>query len=59
MVEDGEMLAHYRVKKDGGMRLQINASNCVHCKVCDIKDPYQIINWGTPEGGCGPNYQNM
>ena len=42
-----------------GKRLQINAANCVHCKTCDIKDPYQIINWVTPEGGAGPNYQNM
>ncbi|MEM8995990.1 MAG: electron transfer flavoprotein-ubiquinone oxidoreductase, partial [Acidobacteriota bacterium] len=24
-----------------GKRLQINASNCVHCKTCDIADPYQ------------------
>ena len=38
-------------------RLQINAANCVHCKACDIKDPYQIIDWVTPEGGSGPNYQ--
>jgi electron-transferring-flavoprotein dehydrogenase len=43
----------------GGKRLQINAANCVHCKACDIKDPYQIINWVTPEGGAGPNYQNL
>ncbi len=42
-----------------GIRLQINAANCVHCKTCDIKDPYQIINWVTPEGGSGPNYQNL
>jgi electron-transferring-flavoprotein dehydrogenase len=42
-----------------GKRLQINAANCVHCKTCDIKDPYQIINWVTPEGGAGPNYQNL
>ena len=40
-------------------RLQINAANCVHCKTCDIKDPYQIIDWVTPEGGSGPNYQNL
>ena len=40
-------------------RLQINSANCVHCKTCDIKDPYQIINWVTPEGGAGPNYQNL
>ncbi|MDO4708435.1 MAG: electron transfer flavoprotein-ubiquinone oxidoreductase [Pseudomonadota bacterium] len=42
-----------------GKRLQINAANCVHCKTCDIKDPYQNINWVTPEGGSGPNYQGM
>ncbi|PYS82303.1 MAG: hypothetical protein DMF70_08190, partial [Acidobacteria bacterium] len=28
-------------------QLQINFSNCVHCKTCDIMDPYQIINWVT------------
>jgi electron-transferring-flavoprotein dehydrogenase len=43
----------------GGKRLQINAANCVHCKACDIKDPYQIITWTTPEGGSGPNYQSL
>ena len=47
------------VEEDGQQALQINAANCVHCKTCDIKDPYQIINWVTPEGGSGPNYQNM
>lgn len=40
-------------------RLQINAGNCVHCKTCDVKDPYEIITWVTPEGGAGPNYQNL
>ena len=39
---------------DGGKRLQINAANCVHCKACDIKDPYRLITWTTPEGGSGP-----
>ncbi|HEX8458016.1 MAG TPA: electron transfer flavoprotein-ubiquinone oxidoreductase [Pyrinomonadaceae bacterium] len=43
----------------GQRRLQINFSNCVHCKTCDIMDPYQIINWVTPEGGGGPDYKNM
>lgn len=47
------------VEEAGAKRLQINAANCVHCKTCDIKDPYQIINWVTPEGGAGPNYQNL
>ena len=50
----------YEIVDDAnGKRLQINAANCVHCKTCDIKDPYQIINWVTPEGGSGPNYQNL
>lgn len=37
----------------------INAQNCVHCKTCDIKDPNRNITWVPPEGGGGPNYQNM
>lgn len=49
MVDDGA----------GGRRLQINAANCVHCKACDIKDPYGVITWTVPEGGSGPNYQNL
>jgi electron-transferring-flavoprotein dehydrogenase len=44
---------------DGSDRLLINASNCVHCKTCDIKDPTQNIVWVTPEGGGGPNYAGM
>ena len=47
------------VSDDAGSRLQINAANCVHCKACDIKDPYGMINWGPPEGGSGPNYQGL
>ncbi len=40
----------------GKKRFQINASNCIHCKTCDIKDPSQNINWTVPEGGGGPKY---
>ncbi len=47
------------VEDEAGKRLQINAANCVHCKTCDIKDPYQIIDWVTPEGGSGPSYNNL
>ncbi len=43
--------------KRGGNQLMVNFSNCVHCKTCDIKDPYQIITWTPPEGGGGPNYK--
>ena len=51
----------YEFVKDGddGPVLRINASNCVHCKTCDIKDPCRNIRWTVPEGGSGPNYPNM
>ena len=45
--------------KPGALKLHINASNCVHCKTCDIADPYQIITWVTPEGGDGPDYKDL
>ena len=52
--------AVYEMAKDGdGAKLKINAANCVHCKTCDIADPYQIIDWVVPEGGGGPNYEGM
>jgi electron-transferring-flavoprotein dehydrogenase len=53
--------AVYEMAKDGGgqLKLKINAANCVHCKTCDIADPYQIIDWVVPEGGGGPNYEGM
>ncbi|XP_007436536.1 electron transfer flavoprotein-ubiquinone oxidoreductase, mitochondrial [Python bivittatus] len=47
------------VESGEGLRLQINAQNCVHCKTCDIKDPSQNINWVVPEGGGGPAYNGM
>jgi electron-transferring-flavoprotein dehydrogenase len=37
----------------------INAANCVHCKTCDIADPYENIEWVVPEGGGGPKYIDM
>jgi electron-transferring-flavoprotein dehydrogenase len=50
----------YEIVPDAdGPRLQINASNCVHCKTCDIMDPYQVITWVPPEGGGGPRYEGM
>jgi electron-transferring-flavoprotein dehydrogenase len=42
-----------------GKRISLNPANCVHCKTCDIADPYQIITWVPPEGGGGPNYDGM
>jgi electron-transferring-flavoprotein dehydrogenase len=52
--------AVYEMAREGaGVKLKINAANCVHCKTCDIADPYQIIDWVVPEGGGGPNYEGM
>jgi len=45
--------------ENGGIRLQINFANCVHCKTCDVMDPYSIITWVTPEGGGGPKYDDL
>ena len=42
--------------KTGDKRLKLNPSNCLHCKTCDIKDPYENITWTCPEGGEGPGY---
>jgi electron-transferring-flavoprotein dehydrogenase len=42
-----------------GKKLFIHHENCVHCKTCDIADPYQIITWTPPQGGEGPDYQQM
>jgi electron-transferring-flavoprotein dehydrogenase len=49
------------VPDDGGpgKHLVIHHENCVHCKTCDIADPYAIITWTTPEGGDGPDYTLM
>jgi electron-transferring-flavoprotein dehydrogenase len=53
--------AVYEMAKEstGALKLKINFANCVHCKTCDIADPYQIIDWVVPEGGGGPNYEGM
>ena len=47
------------VQEKDAPKLKINFANCVHCKTCDIADPYQIIEWVPPEGGGGPNYEGM
>jgi electron-transferring-flavoprotein dehydrogenase len=37
--------------------LKLNPSNCLHCKTCEVADPYGVITWTTPEGGSGPGYK--
>ncbi len=46
-------------EKTGKRHMKLNFSNCVHCKTCDIKDPYENITWVPPEGGGGPKYTMM
>jgi len=48
----------YEIEEDsvGTPQLRLSPSNCLHCKTCDIKDPYQNIIWTCPEGGEGPGY---
>jgi electron-transferring-flavoprotein dehydrogenase len=43
----------------GGKAMQINFSNCVHCKTCDVSDPYGIITWTVPEDNGGPKYLGL
>jgi electron-transferring-flavoprotein dehydrogenase len=47
------------VQPDGGRRLIVQASNCIHCKTCSVADPYGGITWLPPEGGSGPRYDRM
>jgi len=47
------------VEQPSTKKLFIHHENCVHCKTCDVADPYQIITWTPPEGGEGPDYEQM
>ena len=43
-------------EETGEPKLIINFSNCLHCKTCDVKDPFENITWVPPEGEGGPKY---
>ncbi|MGD0785659.1 MAG: electron-transfer flavoprotein:ubiquinone oxidoreductase [Sedimentisphaerales bacterium] len=43
----------------GGEVKPANPSNCLHCKTCQRKCPFDNIRWTAPEGGGGPRYKNM
>lgn len=45
-----------KLAEQGKFDLQINSSNCIHCQTCDIKCPFNNIDWTLPEGGGGPQY---
>ncbi|HET9783544.1 MAG TPA: electron transfer flavoprotein-ubiquinone oxidoreductase [Terriglobales bacterium] len=66
-IEYGNPCQHYcpafvyemQFDESGQRKLHLNPSNCVHCKTCDIMDPYRNITWVPPEGGGGPSYEGM
>jgi electron-transferring-flavoprotein dehydrogenase len=43
-------------EETGDPKLIINFSNCLHCKTCDVKDPFENITWVPPEGEGGPKF---
>ncbi len=47
----------YEINLDSNPILRLTPSNCLHCKTCEIADPYGIITWKPPEGGGGPGYK--
>lgn len=51
----------YRTETDGSgaANLEIDFSNCLHCKTCRIKCPMGNIDWTFPQGGDGPRYTRM
>ena len=48
---------HPSTKETGKFDLHVNYTNCIHCKTCDIKCPFENIEWTAPEGGGGPQYR--
>ncbi len=38
--------------------IHISSANCLHCKMCDLKDSADNIEWHVPPKG-GPNYVDM
>ena len=63
LVEFGNPCKHfcpaavYEITTEPLPALKLNPSNCLHCKTCEVADPYGIITWTTPEGGGGPGYK--
>lgn len=43
-------------EKTSERKIVVNFTNCLHCKTCDVKDPFNNITWVPPEGEGGPKY---
>lgn len=39
--------------------IRIRSENCVQCRCCTLKCPFDNIQWETPRNGAGPDYQNL
>lgn len=42
-----------------GRMVPANPSNCLHCKTCQNKCPFDNLRWHIPEGGGGPRYHHQ
>ncbi|MBN1334864.1 MAG: FAD-dependent oxidoreductase [Deltaproteobacteria bacterium] len=42
-----------------GTMKPVNPTNCVHCKTCQNKCPYDNLRWHPLEGGGGPKWEGM
>ena len=40
-----------------GESIAIRAENCVQCRCCTLKCPFDNIDWQTPRHGVGPDYR--
>ena len=49
----------YAADPQAATAIQIRAENCLQCRCCTLKCPYDNIVWRTPRHGAGPNYANM
>lgn len=47
----------YEIDPQADPILKLNPANCLHCKTCEIIDPFGVITWVPPEGGGGPDYK--
>ncbi|MEG3641309.1 electron transfer flavoprotein-ubiquinone oxidoreductase [Magnetococcus sp. PR-3] len=45
--------------EDGTIQYRRHGGNCLQCKSCDIKDPFNNIRWTPPEGGNGPDFRDL
>jgi hypothetical protein len=45
--------AQCQLRAEHGSRRRMNATNCVDRKICDTKEPCEVIDWVTPEGALG------